>query len=505
MDIITPIARSLAKRRFKGLERYATEPRQLQELQLRRIIKRLAGTQYGTAHGISSPTDAAAYSKQLPIVNYESLAPYIERMLRGEQNILTREKVKYFAKSSGTTNAKSKYLPLNDEHLQKCHYKGGMDSVYTYLYHHPESNFFAHKAFALAGSLDAVVPSSKVRTGDLSAVLLTKMPRLGRMIRVPNIHTALEPKWETKLDLMTDELIHKDIGNISGVPSWMMLVLNEVLRKSGAQSIQEVWPNLEVFFHGGVAFSPYRSEYEELLGEGVHYVETYNASEGFFGIQTDPNDPSLTLMLDYGVYYEFIPMEDFDEEHLTNAIPLHEVQLGKNYAMVISTLGGLYRYLIGDTVRFTSDKPYKFILSGRTKSFINAFGEELMVSNADVAFARVCDEMEALLGDYTAAPHFLEGASQGYHHWIIEWKEAPEDMERFAQRFDQVLKELNSDYEAKRYKDITLLPPRLTVVPQGTYYQWMKERKKLGGQNKVPRLAQDKKYIDELLEVAKKL
>lgn len=502
MDAKTLVAKRLAERRWKQLQKYATEPDLIQAQQLRTITKRLAMTQYGQEHGVTGRTGRSMYAKQLPIVRYEDLAPYIERMLTGERRVLTAERTSWFAKSSGTTNAKSKYIPVNNEHLRKCHYRGGADSIAIYLHHHPESHFFAHKAFALAGSYDRVTPDRRIRTGDLSAVLLMKMPRFARSVRVPSIDAVLHPEWEQKLDLVTNELIGQDIGNISGVPSWMMLVLREVLRKTGAQNIKEVWPNLELFFHGGIAFTPYRSEYQQLIGADINYEETYNASEGFFGIQSDPQDSSLLLMLDYGVYYEFIPMDRFDEEDLSGAIPLHKVEEGKNYAIIISTLGGLYRYLLGDTVSFTSVRPYKFLITGRTKSFINAFGEELMVNNADAAFHRLGDEMGIAISEYTAGPVFMVEESKGYHHWVVEWKKVPEDLNHFTRRFDEVLQELNSDYEAKRYKDLSLQMPKVSVVPEGTFYEWMKRRNKLGGQNKVPRLSKDDTFVKQLLEIA---
>lgn len=505
MDLLTTPFRRFSEFRYRQLDAFADQAMAIQNNQLREILRVLSRTEYGQQLGVREDMSRREYEQLVPIVTYESIAPLIERMVQGEKNILTDERTEWFAKSSGTTNAKSKYIPINRTHLQGCHYKGGMDSIRIYLRNHPESSFFAHKGFALAGTYDPKREGTYTRTGDLSATLLMQMPRLGRIIRVPGLNTSLIADWEKKRDAISDEIMHEDVGNIAGVPSWMLLVLKEVLRKTGASNMREVWPNLEVFFHGGIAFGPYREEYRRVLGEGVNYQENYNASEGFFGIQDDPNDSAMLLMLDYGVYYEFIPMDEFDESQPSGAVPLHEVEVGKNYALVISTLGGLYRYLIGDTVRFTQKDPYKFVITGRTKSFINAFGEELMVANADEAFAKVGAEMQCRVKEYTAGPVFLTEEGKGLHHWVVEWEKAPEDMEAFAQKFDAALKASNSDYEAKRYKDFSLQLPKITVVPNGTFYEWMRLRGKLGGQNKVPRLTKDDKMVREVIEIAAEL
>lgn len=505
MDLITPPFRLLSENRYRQLDSYKDQAKLIQATQLRQVTQVLCETEYGRTLGIHESIVRDQYEKFVPIVTYEDIAPLIDRMVAGEKNILTNERTEWFAKSSGTTNAKSKYIPINRTHLQGCHFKGGMDSVRIYLRNNPDSSFFSHKGFALAGTYDPKREGTYTRTGDLSATLLMQMPRIGRAIRVPNINTSLIADWEQKREAISNEILTQDVGNISGVPSWMLLILKEVLRKTGASNIREVWPNLEVFFHGGIAFGPYREEYKRILGEGVRYQENYNASEGFFGIQDDPSDSSMLLMIDYGVYYEFIPMDDFDETNPSGAIPLHEVEVGKNYALVISTLGGLYRYLIGDTVCFTQKNPYKFIITGRTKSFINAFGEELMVANADEAFAKVGIEMNCRVREYTAGPVFLTEEGKGLHHWVVEWEIEPRDTGLFVQKFDDALKASNSDYEAKRYKDFSLQLPKVSTVPSGTFYEWMKQRGKLGGQNKVPRLTKDDKMVNQVLDIAKEL
>lgn len=506
MDIKTTIIRQLAARRAKQLEKYYSEADQIQSKQLQRVISTLSRTKYGAELGVQRRTSYVKYTKQVPLVKYEHIADKIEEMLQGGKHVLTDERTSWFAKSGGTTNAKSKYVPANPLHLKNCHFKGGLDATLIYLLNHPESELFAHKAFALAGSYDKDSSSGRdIHTGDLSAVLLMQMPAFGRLLRVPSVDLVLYPEWEHKLDIVTDAILKEDISNISGVPSWMLSVLKELLRKSGKSTIKELWPNLEVFFHGGIAFAPYEKEYHKVLGEGVHYQEIYNASEGFFGIQDDPNDRSMLLMLDYGVFYEFIPMDQYDEADLQSCptLPLEDVEVGKNYAIVMSTLGGLYRYIIGDTVSFTSKNPYKFIITGRTKSFINAFGEELMVTNADEAFSILSEELNCKIREYTAGPVFLSEKGKGYHHWVLEWEEAPEDMNHFAKRYDEVLQQLNSDYEAKRYKDFSLQPPVIDVVPSGTFYEWLKAQGKLGGQNKVIRLTKSDEIVKEVLAVAK--
>ncbi|KGL50250.1 GH3 auxin-responsive promoter family protein [Porphyromonas cangingivalis] len=502
MDTLTSLYTLLYRKRPSQIAGYATHAMEIQARQLREITRMLARTEYGRKHGITDRIGYSTYAERLPIVMYEDLAPYVERMLAGEQRVLCGERTEWFAKSSGTTNAKSKYIPVPPTHLSRCHFRGSKDVLSLFIRNNPETKVLSHKSFALSGSLSKGSYGRFIKAGDLSAVLVSKFPIWARSLRVPSIEVALLEEWEEKLDRTSDALVRADIATLSGVPSWMLVIVKEAMRKAGAKTAKELWPDLEVFFHGGIAFDPYRDEYRRVLGEGVKYMETYNASEGFFGIQDDPSDSSMLLMLDYGVYYEFIPMDVFDESDLTNAIPLHKVSQGINYAMVISTLGGLYRYIIGDTVRFTSTAPYKFVITGRTKSFINAFGEELMVANADKALDRAAKESGARLREYSAGPVFLTEEGKGYHHWVVEFEEEPKDIARFASLLDEGLKALNSDYEAKRYKDISLQPPLVTVVREGTFFGWMKEHGKLGGQHKVPRLSKDDSIIRRLIELS---
>lgn len=422
-------------------------------------------------------------------------------MVNGEKNILWPSTVKWYAKSSGTTNDKSKFIPVTPEILYNCHYRGGYDTVGLYLRNHPKSRFFSKKGLILGGSHSPSPINKQAHCGDLSAVLLQNIPSLVNTVRVPKKRIILMDEWEEKIKAIVDHTWNKDVGNLSGIPSWMLVLIKAVMKKAGRESLTEVWPNLEVFFHGGVSFEPYRAQYETLIpSDKMHYMETYNASEGFFGIQDDPADKSMLLMLDYGTFYEFIPLDEVGEDkETTKAISLSEVETGQNYAMVISTLGGLWRYRIGDTIRFTSLYPHKFVISGRTKHYINAFGEELMVDNADKGIQMACKETGATVKGYTAAPLFLLDKAKGRHQWLIEFEQTPDSLQQFATILDRSLQSLNSDYEAKRYKEISLQPLEVIPARAGIFYDWLKMKGKLGGQHKIPPLSNNRTMIEELL------
>ncbi|MDE6807679.1 MAG: GH3 auxin-responsive promoter family protein, partial [Prevotella sp.] len=423
----------------------------------------------------------------------------IDRMRQGEIDVLWPGRVKWYAKSSGTTNDKSKFIPVSPDGLKHLHYKGGSDVVALYLRNNPQSRMFDGKGLILGGSHSPNynLPGSLV--GDLSAILIENITPVVNLIRVPSKKTALLSDFEIKRDRIAREAMKKNVTNLSGVPSWMLSVLNRVMELSNKQHLEEVWPNIEVFFHGGVAFTPYREQYERLItSPRMHYMETYNASEGFFGIQDDPNDKSMLLMLDYDVFYEFIPMDELEKE-VPNVVPLWGVEKGKNYAMIISTSCGLWRYMIGDTVQFTSTNPYKFIISGRTKSFINAFGEELIVDNAEKGLAYACEKTGAQILDYTAAPVFMDENAKCCHQWLIEFAKHPDDIGIFANILDRKLQELNSDYEAKRFKDITLQHLQIVVARPNLFNDWLKAKGKLGGQHKVPRLSNSREQMEQLL------
>ena len=503
MDRKTATIYRLMYLRLKSIERYAKQSEAIQTRQFKRIMRVLRGTAYEqflTSEPIRTYSD---YQRIVPIVEYEELRPWVERMLQGERNQLIKGSCRWFATSSGTSGGRSKYLPVPGLHLQSCHYQGAKDALWLYLDTRPDSEFFAHKSLVIGGSHKPTAFAAGTHTGDLSAILVENMPPLGQMYRVPSKQTLLMSEWTAKMRQIVREVATADVGSLSGVPSWMLETIMAILEYTGRENLSEVWPHLEVFFHGGISFDPYRERYRQIIpSDRMQYRETYNASEGFFGVQDDPTSSSMLLMQDYGILYEFIPMSQFDAPD-RQAIPLADVQKGVNYALVISTLGGLYRYIIGDTVMFTELHPYKFIITGRTQSFINAFGEELMVHNTTTAVSRVSQEMGVTVLDYTVAPRFCLDTANGYHEWIVEFETPPADPEHFIERIDQELRTLNSDYEAKRYANMVLLMPRLVVARRGLFNDWLEEQGKLGGQHKIPRLRSNADLNDRLIELNK--
>lgn len=487
--------------RQKALDAYTTRAVALQDAVLRRLLSEAAGTEWGRAHQYAGIRSYEDYRRLVPVQTYDDVKPYIERMRHGESDVLWKGQVRWYAKSSGTTNDKSKFIPVSPDGLKRIHYAGGTDCVASYLRNNPDSRFFSGKGLILGGSHAPNYNLKDSLVGDLSAILIQNVNPLVNLIRVPKKEIALLSDFEVKRDRIARSTIGKNVTNLSGVPSWMLSVLRRVLELTGKDSLEQVWPNLEVFFHGGVAFAPYREQYRQLIrSDRMHYVETYNASEGFFGVQTDPTDASMTLMVDYDVFYEFIPMDEFGKADPT-VVPLEGVETGKNYAMLISTSCGLWRYLIGDTVRFTRKDPYRFVITGRTKHFINAFGEELIVDNAEKGLEVACAGTGAQIADYTAAPVFMDSDAKCRHQWLIEFAVLPDSTERFARILDRALQQINSDYEAKRYKDITLQPLEVVVARKNLFHDWLKEKGKLGGQHKVPRLSNTREYIDELLRL----
>ena len=498
---LTKIASKLFLPRQKELIKHYTAPDELQHSVLKYLILKGKETEYGRNHMFDSMDDYDSFAKNIPINTYEELKGDIDRMRHGEQNVLWPGLVKWYAKSSGTTNDKSKFIPVSNAGLHNIHYKGGADVVAFYLRNNPNSRLFDGKSLILGGSHSPNYNVEGSLVGDLSAILIENINPIVNLFRVPRKRTALLSDFELKRDRIAHECLKSNVTNISGVPSWMLSVLVRVLEISGKKHIEDVWPNLEVFFHGGIAFTPYRKQYEEIItSPKMHYMETYNASEGFFGIQDDPKDKSMLLMLDYGVFYEFIPLEDVGKPDAV-AIPLSAVELNKNYAMVITTSCGLWRYMIGDTVTFTSKKPYKFIITGRTKSFINAFGEELIQDNAEQGLAYACDQTGAQVLEYTAAPVYMDENAKCRHQWLIEFSKEPDDLQRFSDLLDRRLQEINSDYEAKRFHDVTLQHLEAVKARTGLFNDWMIAKGKLGGQHKVPRLSNSRKNMDELLEM----
>ena len=496
---LTSFIRPIFTHRLHELDLYQTEAEVLQRGVLKSLLGKAAGTEWGRAHGYAKDLCYEAFARQTPLNTYEELKGYIDRMRHGEEDVLWPGRVKWYAKSSGTTSDKSKFIPVSGDGLHDTHYAGGTDAVVWYLRNNPGSRIFDGKALILGGSHapNYNLPGSLV--GDLSAILIENINPLVNLVRVPKKATALLSDFEEKRDRIAREAMKKNVTNLSGVPSWMLSVLNRVMELSGKQHLNEVWPNLEVFFHGGVAFTPYRGQYERLItSPKMHYMETYNASEGFFGLQDDPTDAAMSLMIDYGIFYEFIPMDEFDREEPT-VVPLWGIETGKNYAMVISTSSGLWRYIIGDMIRFTSRNPYKFVITGRTKSFINAFGEELIVDNAEKGLAEACKQTGAEVLEYTAAPVFMDADGKCRHQWVVEFSKEPTDVEEFARILDESLQQINSDYEAKRFKDITLQRLELIKARPGVFNDWLKQKGKLGGQHKVPRLCNNRDIIEQVI------
>ena len=495
---LTTIVSNVFKPRQKELEKYVNDAEHLQHHTLMRLIEKGKNTEYGVKHLLNTTNSYEKFAMNVPVNTYEELKGDIDRMRHGEKDILWPGTVKWYAKSSGTTNDKSKFIPVSHDGLHGIHYAGGFDAVALYLRNNPKSRIFDGKSLILGGSHSPNYNVSGSLVGDLSAILIENINPLVNLVRTPSKKVALLSDFGEKRDRIAAVASRQNVTNLSGVPSWMMAVLNRVIELTG-KPICEVWPNLEVFFHGGVAFTPYREQYRRLIANsGMHYMETYNASEGFFGLQDDPADPAMLLMIDYGVFYEFVPLEDVGMPE-AQAVPLWEVETGRNYAMVITTTGGLWRYMIGDTVRFTQTDPYKFVITGRTKSFINAFGEELIVDNAERGLQAACAATGAQVKDYTAAPVFMNDRGSCRHQWLIEFDRPPQSLETFAEKLDQALQTLNSDYEAKRYKNLTLQRLEVIAAPKGLFDLWLKSKGKLGGQHKVPRLCNDRRIMDEVL------
>ena len=496
---ITSVIRQLFNPRLRELDLYSTQAERLQTDVMLRLTSRAAQTEWGRAHGFAGVRTYEDFAATSPINSYDDLKGYVERMVHGESDVLWRGRVTHFAKSSGTTSDRSKFLPVSKDALRDTHYRGGQDCVACYLRQNPGSRILDGRALILGGSRSAADSTKESMVGDLSAILIENISPLVNLIRVPRKSTALLPDFEEKRDRIAREAIGKNVSNLSGVPSWMLSVMNRVLEISGKDNLTEVWPNLEMFFHGGVAFTPYRELYHRLIpSDNMHYMETYNASEGFFGVQTDAGDAAMSLMIDYGVFYEFIPLDELDRDN-PRVLPLWAVEKGRNYAMVISTSSGMWRYLIGDTVRFTSCNPYKFVITGRTKSFINAFGEEVIVDNAEKALHEACLKTGAEVLEYTAAPIYMDASGHCRHQWMVEFTREPADVEQFAQILDEALQRINSDYEAKRYKNITLQPLQLVKARKGLFHDWLDSKGRLGGQHKVPRLSNSRQHIEELL------
>lgn len=492
----------MIKKRIHQIELFIKYPHDVQNELFKRLISSAKDTEWGKKYDYSAINSPDEYRRRVPISDYNSLKPYIERMRKGQQNLLWNTEIKWFAKSSGTTADKSKFIPVSFEALEECHYKAGKDMLSLYFNNHPDSEIFKGRGLAMGGSSNiSEVNNASYYTGDLSAILIQNLPLWVQLKKTPSRSIALMDEWESKIEKMAHVTMEHDVTSISGVPSWTIVLIKRILQISGKDNLAEVWPNLEVFFHGGVNFDPYRKQFEGLIrSPKMSYMETYNASEGFFGLQDQTHSNELLLMLDYGIYYEFVPIENIDDEN-PKTLLLDEVETGKNYALIISTNGGLWRYMIGDTIKFTGTNPYRIKITGRTKNFINAFGEELIIENAEKALNIACEKCNAIVSEYTAAPVYFNENKSAAHEWLIEFTQKPRNLDVFKDNFDNALKSLNSDYEAKRYKDMVLSSPILRAVPEGTFYNWLKAKNKLGGQHKVPRLSNDRKHIDAILKL----
>ncbi len=483
------------------LELYHTIPFEIQLKELMRLLNFSRNTEFGKKYGFGKIHTIEQFQRQLPLFHYEDNKPYFERIRNGEQNIVWPTKIKWFAKSSGTTNDKSKFIPVTYEGLKECHFQGGMDVLAMYSNNYKKNKLFQGKCITLGGSHQMEINNKEIRNGDLSAIMIYNMPLWANIKRSPSKSVALIADWEEKLEKLTSEIIHENITSFAGVPSWNLVLMKHIIDFTGKNNLLELWPNMELFMHGGISFIPYKDQFIKLFpSESMHYMETYNSSEGFFGIQNDPKNESMLLMLDYGIFYEFIPLEQINNSN-PQAFHLGEVKENVNYAMVITSSNGLWRYIIGDTIKFTSLSPFKVMITGRTKHFINAFGEELIIDNAEKALHKACEITHSQISDYTAAPIFMNDTTKGSHEWIIEFEVEPIDLDQFIGELDKALMSVNSDYEAKRYKDITIGKPVVRKVGKNTFYRWFEEKHKLGGQNKMPKLSNDRKYVEEILKL----
>jgi len=499
MPILSSIVNWLNIKRLHQIDLFRKYPADVQRESLFRLLEQAKDTWYGKEYGFSEIQTLEKFQEQVPIVKYEDLQPMIMRVMEGEQDLLWPSEIKWFAKSSGTTSDKSKFIPVSWEALEDCHFRGGKDVIAIYSQNYPDNKMLTGKGLTLGGSHQINSYSNQSYYGDLSAILIENMPFWAHFIRTPSQEVALLDDFEEKLEIITRETIRENVTSLAGVPSWNLVLIKHILEFTGKQNLLEIWPNLELFIHGGVSFTPYRDQFNKLIpSDEMHYLEVYNASEGHFSIQDEPDRDDMLLMLDYGIFYEFVPLDDVVSDN-PRAIPLEDVEIGVNYAIVISTNGGLWRYLIGDTVIFTSTFPHKIIVSGRTKHFINAFGEEIIIENAEKALEIACGKSDSALSEYTAAPIFMGDDTKGSHEWLIEFEQEPADMEFFTRALDNALCSINSDYEAKRYKSITLEMPTVRNLPKGTFYRWLSSKGKLGGQNKVPRLSNDRTLIDEIM------
>lgn len=502
MRLLSPAISRLARLRMWRIESWMNNPVAAQREVLQDLVTTAQYTQFGHQHKFAKLFNIREFKNTVPVHEYDDIKPYIERMMQGEENVLWPTPVTWFAKSSGTTSDKSKFIPVSDESMKDGHFKASKDVLTLYYNNFPGSDLLTGKGLVIGGSHNISPFNEEIQFGDLSAVLMQNAPFWTNWIRTPELSVLLMDEWESKIEKLAETTIKENVTSISGVPTWNLVLLRRILELTGKQTIAEVWPELELFMHGGVSFVPYREQFEKIIGKPINYLEMYNASEGFFAAQDHPGEEGMLLFADHGIFYEFMPLEEYGKP-FPNTIGLSKVELNKNYALVISTNGGLWRYIVGDTVQFTSLHPFRIKVSGRIKHFINAFGEELMVDNTDKAIAIACEQTGAIVNEYTAAPIYFSQGNNGAHEWLIEFEKDPVGLNDFVYELDTALKNLNSDYEAKRHKNIALRLPFVQPVPKGTFHRWLQSKGKMGGQHKVPRLSNDRTYVEDIIRFNK--
>jgi hypothetical protein len=500
VKVLSPIISLIARLRFRAINAWVSFPISSQRNVLQHLITQAQYTEFGRKYSFSKFNNVKDFKNNVPIHEYDDIKPYIDRMMHGEENILWNTPINWFAKSSGTASGNSKFIPISDESLKEIHFKASKDVLTNYYKNFPDSDLLTGKSLVVGGSHQVNALSEDIQYGDLSAVLMQNTPFWGQWIRTPELSIALLDEWEGKIEKLAESTIKENVTSIAGVPTWTIILIKRILELSGKKTLKEVWPNLELYIHGGVSFTPYRNQLNKLIGAPINYLETYNASEGFFAAQNLPDDDGMLLFTDHGIFYEFLPADEYKKSN-PKTIGLNQVVLHKNYALVISTNGGLWRYLVGDTIEFTSLHPFKIKVTGRIKHYMNAFGEEVIVDNADKAIAAACEKTGLVVNDYTAAPVYFSENANGAHEWLIEFEDEPVNLTLFTKELDKELKKVNSDYEAKRYKNIALTLPVLHSLPKGTFNKWLKAKGKLGGQHKVPRLSNDRKMLEEILSI----
>jgi GH3 auxin-responsive promoter len=500
MNLLSPAISSLARMRHWRIKAWKNNPFDAQREVLQELVTSAQYTEFGRKYDFTNLFNVKDFKAAVPVHEYDDLKPYIERIMKGEQDILWNTPIYWFAKSSGTTSEKSKFIPVSNESLEDGHYKASKDVLCMYYQYRPDSALLTGKGLVIGGSHSINPVNHEAHYGDLSAVLFQNSPFWAHWLRTPDLSIALMDEWESKIEKIAEATIPEEVTSVSGVPTWTLVLFKRILEITGKKTISEVWPSLELYMHGGVSFTPYREQFQKIIGKDINYLEMYNASEGFFAAQEQPGDDGMLLFTDHGIFYEFMPVSEYGKKD-PQTIGLQQVELGKNYAPVISTNGGLWRYLVGDTIQFTSLKPFKVKVSGRLKHFINAFGEEVIVDNTDKAVAIACEKTGAIVNDYTAAPVYFSDAGNGAHEWLIEFDKAPENLGEFTEALDKALQSINSDYEAKRYKNIALGAPVVHALTEGRFYEWLRTKGKLGGQHKVPRLSNDRKLLEEILSL----